>query len=512
MMRHPAPRLADWRFVVALVLGFAVAIGVTLWHLSRLQGELVESTSLHHAELYSQALTEFRSLYTSEVVQTARKHGLEVTHDYAGKEGAIPLPATLSMLLGKRIGEYRNGAETRLYSAYPFPWRLKPKSDALTDPFARAAWDALRQQPKQPYFRFESYKGRLTLRYATADLMRPACVGCHNSHPDSPKKDWRVGDVRGVLEVDLPLDTAVAEVRKNLRSTLILLAGLALTGGLGIASMVRKLRRGSVELQQRVEARTAELRQEIVVRQQAERSAAAANQAKSTFLANMSHEIRTPLNAVIGFSDLLRHDPNLRPEHLRAVQQIGSAGNRLLSQISDILDLAMIEANTMTVQNADFDLSALLRELDHQCGVRCAQKYLGWWLEMPPVMLWPVHGDGDKLRHVLIRLIDNAIKFTSEGTVTLRVEPETAGRVRFAVCDTGPGIPAEQQAQLFTPFQPESVGRAAGLGLAIALAEVQLMGGKLAVDSTAGVGSCFRFVLALDSQLAHRADTPPPEA
>lgn len=508
MMRHPGPKLADWRFVVALVLGFAVAIGVTLWHMSRLQGELVEATALRHAELYSQALSEFRSLYTSEVVQTARKYGLEVTHDYANKEGAIPLPATLSMLLGKRIGEYRNGAETRLYSAYPFPWRLKAQSDVLTDPFARAAWDALRQQPKQPYIRFETYKGRLTLRYATADLMRPACVGCHNSHPDSPKKDWKVGDVRGVLEVDLPLDTAVAEVRANMRSTSLLLALLALAGGLGIATMVRKLQRGAGELKQRVEARTAELSQEIVVRQQAERSAAAANLAKSTFLANMSHEIRTPLNAVIGFSDLLRHDPNLRPEHLRAVQQIGSAGNRLLSQISDILDLAMIEAHTMTVQNADFDLSALLRELDHECGVRCAQKYLGWWLEMPPVMRWPAYGDGDKLRHVLIRLIDNGIKFTRDGTVTLRIEPETEGRVRFAVCDTGPGIPPAQLAQLFTPFQPESAGRGAGLGLAIAQAEVQLMGGTLAVDSTPGAGSCFRFVLALNANLAGPASGP----
>lgn len=505
MTRHPAPIFADWRFVVALVLGFAVAIGVTLWHLARLQTELVQATATRNAELYTQALAEFRSLYTSEVVQTARKHGLEVTHNYAGKEGAIPLPATLSMLLGKRIGSYKNGAESHLYSPYPFPWRTSPRTHSLGDSFARDAWANLNLRPDRPYFRIETYKGRLTLRYATADRMRPACVGCHNSHPDSPKKNWQVGDVRGVLEVDLPLDTAQAEVRANLRSTSVLLAVLALAGGLGIAAMVRKLQRGSLELQQRVDARTAELRQEVVVRQQAERSAAAANRAKSTFLASMSHEIRTPLNAVIGFADLLRHDPNLRPEHLRAVQQISAAGGRLLSQISDILDLAMIEANTMTVQNRDFDLASLLRELDHQCSVRCAQKYLGWWLEMPSAMHWPVHGDDDKLRQVLIRLIDNAIKFTQEGTVTLRVQPRADGRVHFAVCDTGPGITTEEQAQLFTPFQPDSAGRGAGLGLTIAHAEVQLMGDKLTLESIPGDGSCFHFTLALNSPLPNAA-------
>ena len=208
-------RLLHERTILVLTIMFAVAVAVTLWHLSRLTTKLVESASLQGTFLYSQSLEELRTIYTSEVVERVRGHGIEVTHDYAKREGAIPLPATLSMELGKRIGERGSGMQVRLYSDYPFPWR---KDGGPRDDFEREALRQLRQHPDRPYSRFEDFQGRWSLRYATADRMRPSCISCHNTRPDSPKTDWKQGDVRGVLEVVRPMDLVRAQTdRKSTR-------------------------------------------------------------------------------------------------------------------------------------------------------------------------------------------------------------------------------------------------------------------------------------------------------
>ena len=138
---------------------FCVGVVGVLWQVSRLQSDLVESVTVQHAALYSQALAEFRTLYTSEVVERVRGHGIDVTHDYATREKTIPLPATLSMRLGMSIGARGSGAQTRLYSAYPFPWRQE--EGGLQDAFAQAAWNALRQDPTRPFYRFEEVQGRM---------------------------------------------------------------------------------------------------------------------------------------------------------------------------------------------------------------------------------------------------------------------------------------------------------------------------------------------------------------
>jgi len=166
-------------------LGMLLAMGgaIILVHNSRVARNLTESTALHDAKLYSDAISEFRTLYTSEVIETVRDDVL-VTHDYKKHVNAVPLPATLSMLLGKRIGNREDGSETRLYSKYPFPYEDRL---GLRDEFGESAWDHFNKYPESPYYRFDTIEGRRVLRYATADLMRPSCVNCHNTHPDTPK-------------------------------------------------------------------------------------------------------------------------------------------------------------------------------------------------------------------------------------------------------------------------------------------------------------------------------------
>ena len=255
--------------ILVLTLVCFIIVASMIWHVSQLQSELIKSTALRTAQLYTTALTQFRTLYTSEVVEKARKHGLEVAHDYAMRDNAIPLPATLSMILGEQIGKLTAGASSQLYSPYPFPWR-KVEENTLLDEFDKKAWEFLSANPDKQYYQFSKEGNKTILFYATADLMRPDCVACHNSHPDSPKTDWKTGDVRGVLEVSLPLDVITSQTSTDLRTTIIAYT----TVGLGIVFIVSmviiKLSRHSEELEQRVAERTTDLETEIVRRQKTE--------------------------------------------------------------------------------------------------------------------------------------------------------------------------------------------------------------------------------------------------
>jgi signal transduction histidine kinase len=240
--------------ILVLTVMFCAGGAATLWHLSRLSSTLVESGALQGTSLYSGSLTELRTFYGSEVVDRIRSRGIEATHDYAAKQGTIPIPATFTIEFGKHIGQKSPGMQIRLYSDYPFPFR---KDGGPRDSFERDALRELRKNPGQPYFRFEDFQGRAALRYATAVQLRSGCVSCHNTHPESPKLDWQVGDVRGVQEIIRPLDSAIAETHAGLKSTFVLLGTMGLLGVGGLAMVIGRMRRTSTELQQRVAERMA---------------------------------------------------------------------------------------------------------------------------------------------------------------------------------------------------------------------------------------------------------------
>ena len=232
-------------FVLLALLLFCVVFGV--WHLTALQSDLTASTALESAKLYAEAIATFRTLYTREVVERLRGRGIQVTHDYDQQDGAIPLPATLSMLLGKRIGESGSGAHARLYSRYPFPGRQAENRRLFEDPFVQDAWEHWQQNPDsdEPFYRFEEFAGRFSLRYAVADRMCRSCLGCHNQHPDTPKNDWKVNDVRGVLEIVTPMDSIRELSRSGLRDTFFVLGGLTGIGAIGLARFSHRVARRS---------------------------------------------------------------------------------------------------------------------------------------------------------------------------------------------------------------------------------------------------------------------------
>jgi hypothetical protein len=215
--RNPVP--------VGLFAALAIGSAVGLWHLTRLTERLVRSTALEGAAQQAETLECLNDLY-SEAVDRAMAKGAKVTHDYATRKDSLPLPATLTIDLGKYISDRsRSGMQVRLYSDYA--WKFRPGGHAMDD-FEREALRRLRENPDEPVYQFGDYQGRPVLRYATARRLRESCLNCHNHDKvNSPKLDWKVGDVRGVVEIIRPLDRDAARARAGLRDTFVLVGVVA---------------------------------------------------------------------------------------------------------------------------------------------------------------------------------------------------------------------------------------------------------------------------------------------
>jgi PAS domain S-box-containing protein len=230
----------------------------------------------------------------------------------------------------------------------------------------------------------------------------------------------------------------------------------------------------------------------------AKEAAEAANRAKSLFLANMSHELRTPLNAVLGFSEMLAHDPVATENQLEMLKVINRSGEHLLAMINDVLDLSKIEAGAVSLECKAFDLRQTMEDIARMFELRAEEAGLRFRLEIDDGLAGFVRGDSGKLRQVLINLLGNAVKFTHSGEVALcvRTEPSAGGglRLQLEVRDTGEGIPPDKQQEIFEPFVQLANSRSVkgtGLGLTITRSFVELMGGCIRVESEPGGGACF---------------------
>jgi len=237
-------RRLRWFYLHPLIfIGSLFLISVTLIaaNLYSVANAITEKTAERYAEQYLNALAQARATYSSEVVARVRDHGITVSQDYRAHEGHIPFPATFSIILSNRISKDHLDIDTNLYSAYPWPWRV---DGGPRDSFERTALDELtRSFGGESYVEISTRNGVRTLRYARPVIMGDSCVDCHNSMESSPKKDWQVGDVRGVHAVTLMLPVISSVIMEQFSSTSLVMLGGTVLSLLLLAVFIRELRR-----------------------------------------------------------------------------------------------------------------------------------------------------------------------------------------------------------------------------------------------------------------------------
>jgi signal transduction histidine kinase/CheY-like chemotaxis protein len=502
--------------VALLLAGLPVAVWLDLRNVSE------HSLEVQARDLNS-VITSVRTYYAGNVVSRVLSipgHS-EVVHNYKDIPGAIPIPATLSLELGKVIGEQQSNITYRFVSDFPF----KGRPSHQLDDFEQQALKTLRADPKQ-IISDTSWSGMSgQVRLVAPVIMGAACVACHNSHPDSPKRNWEAGDVRGIQEIIVG-----ASMVSNILVFKYLLSYFAFMAIVG-ASFIFTQRRLATTItgmnsdletaNAGLASRSRQLADTVVELQHARDQAMEASRTKSSFLANMSHELRTPLNAIIGLTELMsentgRFGTEKAAEPLRRVLR---AGRHLLNLINGILDLSKIEAGKLdltlepvAVQPMLEEVMGLARPLAESNNNQLALSYAGG--------LDTIQADSMRLRQILLNLLSNAAKFTKAGKVDLRVRPiERNGRrwAEFVVADTGIGMSDDQIGRLFQEFTQADASTTrefggTGLGLAITRKLCQLMGGDVTVESAVGRGSAFTVRLPVEAAEPATSDAAAPTA
>ncbi|MBT5649203.1 MAG: DUF3365 domain-containing protein [Rhodospirillaceae bacterium] len=463
-----------------------LSLTVLSWHHSK---DIRETTALKAAEAYSQSVSAMRSFYSRHVVPRAQKAGATVSHDYKASETTIPFPATLTIELANELRESNSAFSFNFYSNQPFPWR----STRVLEKFEIEALGILNSKSTEKFVRYENYKGQRSVRIAYPVIMGETCVACHNSHPLSPRTDWKVGDIRGVQQITLPLANVGTSFLPDMRRSAFYIGIFTLAGLILIWLLLR-------ETQARIEqtrklAADAEIRNLELAAAKAE--AERANRAQGELIANVGHELRTPLNSVIGFSEILKDErmgPMGSPEYPEFAGEIHSSGTQLLEIINSILYMSQLESGSAEMHQEILSLDRVISS--NVEAFKAAAEAEGISLK-PMIMpdLPPVLFDRNGLSRIMHYILDNAIKFGSRGSkvwVAARVLKD--GGIEIRCKDTGAGIAEDVLLEVLKPFRQADGARSrrfegVGLGLTMANSIAKLHNTTIDLESIEGIGT-----------------------
>jgi len=482
---------SNLRVATLMSLIFLASVIFLVVYVVNLQNSIVSSAALDSAKSYSDALKEFRTIYTSEVVARVNKHpDFKVSHDYLEHKFNIPLPATLSMALGSRISEQHTGTEVHLYSPYPFPWRV---NTGLNDDFRRKAWQAVTEQKKTTYYEFTEYKGRAVLRFATADIMQQNCVNCHNNHLNTPRTGWKTGDVRGVLEIIHPINISESKTFDGVQGIIILASVIAGLGFMGLLFMVYRFNATTRYLEDCVQKRTQEIKK-------IEKSLAYSKKMSSIgeVSAGIAHEISQPIGAIKLSCETLNYavEMGAKDNILRQTDRI----TKQVDRIDEIVKQLNINnrLGQFRLENLDSIVEKSLEGLQEQfehAGVTISTN-----IQKP---LPKVNCDREEIERVLTNLLMNslhAVKNRQEKNIEVKIS-HSDEQFYIKIIDSGYGISENIVEKIFDPFfTTKVVGEGTGLGLSLSYSIIRNYGGELTVTSELGKGSQFTIALPICSE------------
>ncbi len=546
-------KLLDHTGVVLLCL-FAICAFVVYQHIAQLKTQMVTAIAYRGAETYVRALFEMQDWYTTEVFERQHKGKTSLPGEGSTEFAPLPLPDVLSRQVGSQLVSGRAGERLRLLSAYPFSGNNGLGS--LSDDFQKEAWEFLLLNPDQSFYRLERIDNHESLRYAKAHRMEQACVDCHNAHPESPKRDWQVGEVGGMVEVVYPL-TSLESLTGTDWSTsygMVALLGLCCVGGFGLVFL--KLRRVSVELENRVRARISDLREanrqleleiyerhlaeetlrqardnlekrvqertgklaasnaelirEVSERKRAEedirhlnsqlvqRSAQleASNKELEAFSYSVSHDLRAPLRGIDGFAQAILEDyeEKLDDSGKSYLHRVRAASQRMSQLIDAMLNLARLTRAEIHTQT--FEISTMVESILEELQKGEPDRSV----ELVVTKNLFATADPQLIRAVLENLLGNAWKFTRKQDHP-RLEfghGQYKGQAAFYVKDNGAGFDMTYVHKLFGAFQrlhayTEYPG--VGIGLATVHRIIQRHGGQIWAEGAVDEGATFHFTL-----------------
>lgn len=477
-----------WKWVVGVIVGWTLVGAFFAWYSfglvedsvrAQAHGKAMEAFNKDHSfRLWG---TMHGGVYVPITEETQPNPYLKNVPDknittHSGKRLTLMNPAYMVRQLNESFAPL-NGVKGHITSLDP----IRPAN--APDPWERRALEKFEQGVEEVY-EIVTKNGEKHARLMRPVITVEGCMKCH-AH-----QGYEVGNVRGGISVTVPMNPLFPPARAQMTQAMFIFS-LVWSSGVGLILLGAALLKNNLSEREALAERL----------RTARRNADAANLAKSIFLANMSHEIRTPLNGITGMLRLIR-STSLDKEQTEYANAAITSGKRLTSLLSDILDYSMADTGKLQARNEPVDLAAICDELEDLFEEETQKKGVRFTCSLPSDVPQNILGDPVRLSQILTNLVGNAVKFTSEGTVTLEAhllprKTDDKCNVLFTISDTGCGIPDDKLTTIMEPFGQVAEGytrgfQGAGLGLPICKKLVDILGGTIEIESRLGEGTQIR--------------------